>query len=245
MSIHGFIDQNGQVQYYDFNDLDNKPDSKLIPAGGFTGQVLGKNSDTDYDVGWIDSESGGGAGVSEIYKATYGTTTSAQIEEAYQAGKTIICVYNNFVYRMVYRYSSTVHYFVAPYLEYHYQIYCNSNRWASNSFELASAIDMSQKANIVMEEEISDDGAVSESLYYNTIYHFTGALTSLSITSFISPAGGSLAHYHFDFISGSPAVSLTLPQDVIMPDGFVVEANKRYELDILNNYGAFTSWAIS
>lgn len=243
MSIHGFIDQNGQVQYYDFEDLDNKPLSRLIPAGGYAGQVLGKNSGDDYDVVWVDQSSGGGgSSVTEVFKATYGTTTSAQIEDAYQAGKIIICIYNNFIYQMVYRYSSTVHYFVAPYGEFHYQIYCNNNNWASSSVELAFASDIAGKANKVTEEEISSAGAVSESLYPNTIYHFTGALTSLEISSLRQPSVGDLAHYHFDFNSGSTAPTLTLPNTVIMPSDFAVEASKYYEIDIFNNYGAVLSW---
>ena len=32
MSIHGFMDQNGQVQKYDYNDLDNKPTIPVIDA---------------------------------------------------------------------------------------------------------------------------------------------------------------------------------------------------------------------
>jgi hypothetical protein len=33
-----------------------------VPAGGTTGQVLAKNSDTDYDTEWVDAAAGGGAG---------------------------------------------------------------------------------------------------------------------------------------------------------------------------------------
>lgn len=35
-------------------------DKQSLPTGGTTGQVLGKNSDSDYDVGWIN-QTGGGA----------------------------------------------------------------------------------------------------------------------------------------------------------------------------------------
>lgn len=36
-----------------------------IPAGGTTGQVLGKLSDTDYDLGWINQSGGGGSGATQ------------------------------------------------------------------------------------------------------------------------------------------------------------------------------------
>ena len=86
----------------------------------------------------------------------------------------------------------------------------------------------------------SSAGAVSVALDPETIYHFTGALTSLTLT-LTAPASG-LAHYHFDFDSGSTAPTLTLPNTVTMPSGFAVEANKHYEIDILNNYGAVMAW---
>lgn len=87
----------------------------------------------------------------------------------------------------------------------------------------------------------SSTGAVSVALDPEKIYHFTGALTSLTLT-LTSPASGQLAHYHFDFDSGSTAPTVTIPNTVTMPGGFTVEASKHYEIDILNNYGAVMAW---
>lgn len=92
------------------------------------------------------------------------------------------------------------------------------------------------------EQTISTTGAVSQELAVKTLYHFTGALTSLTITLGTTT---EIAEYHFDFLSGSTAPTLNLPQTVIMPDSFQVEANKRYEIDILNNYGTVKSWSVS
>ncbi len=36
---------------------------RLIPAGGTTGQVLAKDTATDYDVSWQDPAAGGGGGL--------------------------------------------------------------------------------------------------------------------------------------------------------------------------------------
>ena len=94
------------------------------------------------------------------------------------------------------------------------------------------------------EQTISTTGAVSQTLSPFVIYHFTGAITSLTLT-LDTPATGQIANYHFDFLSGSTAATLSLPQTVNMPDDFVVEANSRYEIDILNNYGTVATWQTS
>lgn len=96
----------------------------------------------------------------------------------------------------------------------------------------------------VTEETVSTSGAVSQALDAGKIYHFTGALTALTVT-LNAVATGQIAQYHFDFTTGSTVPTLTVPNTVTMPDGFAVEANKRYEIDILNGYGAVMSWAIS
>lgn len=92
----------------------------------------------------------------------------------------------------------------------------------------------------VTEVTNSSTGAVSLALDAEKVYHFTGALTSLTIT-LTAPSSG-LAHYHFDFDSGSTAATLTLPNTVTMPSGFTVEAGKHYEIDILSNFGAVMAW---
>ena len=48
---------------------------------------------------------------SDIFIATYGTTTSAEIEAAYQAGKTVVCVYKDSVYYLSRRMSGKRHIF--------------------------------------------------------------------------------------------------------------------------------------
>ena len=94
------------------------------------------------------------------------------------------------------------------------------------------------------EVTISDAGAVTQALDANKIYHFTGALTALTVT-LNAPSTGKNAHYHFDFLSGSTAPTVTIPNTVTMPDGWTVDASKRHEVDILNNYATAASWAVS
>ena len=71
------------------------------PAGGTTGQILKK---TETGTEWADTS---------VFIATYGTTTSAEIEAAYQAGKPIIAIYPGKViqYQIFQRSGTTNHKF--------------------------------------------------------------------------------------------------------------------------------------
>ena len=92
------------------------------------------------------------------------------------------------------------------------------------------------------EQTISTSGAVTQALDPYVLYHFTGSLTSLTVT--LGQASG-IACYHFDFDCGSTAPTVNIPNTVTMPDSQTFDASKHYEVDILNNYGAVLSWAIS
>lgn len=96
-------------------------------------------------------------------------------------------------------------------------------------------------APAVTEVTISTSGAVSQALDAGKIYHFTGAVSSLSLT-LNAAASGQLAQYHFDFESGSTAATVTITGVSWAGGSFVPEASKRYEVDILNGYGVFLSW---
>lgn len=94
------------------------------------------------------------------------------------------------------------------------------------------------------EVTVSTAGAVTQALDPGKMYHFSGALTSLTLT-FNTPATGQLAQYHFDFTEGSTAFDPTLPNGVVLPDSHTWEADTRYEVDILNGYAVVVGWAVS
>jgi hypothetical protein len=54
-------------------------DLGFIPSGGTTGQILAKNSGTDYDVEWIDAPSGGGGGGGGVSGALVRVSTAQSI----------------------------------------------------------------------------------------------------------------------------------------------------------------------
>lgn len=72
------------------SSVDGKTGSvTIIPTGGTTGQVLAKASNTDRDVEWVNQSGGGGA--TEIFWATFNTTTSTEILSAHNNGKMVCC----------------------------------------------------------------------------------------------------------------------------------------------------------
>ncbi|MBQ6274491.1 MAG: hypothetical protein IJK63_09735 [Oscillospiraceae bacterium] len=101
--------------------------------------------------------------------------------------------------------------------------------------------DISGKADKVQGITVATDGAVSQTVEPGKAYHFTGELTALTITT-ATPGEG---HYHLDFVSSATAPTVTLPGAWIMPNGFQVEANTRYEIDVLDGYAVAQGWGVS
>lgn len=95
------------------------------------------------------------------------------------------------------------------------------------------------KANKWTVSTISNSGDVTQSLIPNIFFVFTSsALTSLTLQV---PEFSNFNQYHVRFKSGTTPPTLTI-SGAILPDGFTVEAQKIYELDILDQYVAVTSW---
>jgi len=112
-----------------------------------------------------------------------------------------------------------------------------------NTYRTAAAQDVIDegKADIVIEVTISTAGAVTQALDAGKIYHFTGALTALTVTA-ADPMTGK---YQFDFISGSTVPTLTVPASWVMPDNFLVEPSARYSLTVENGYCSLKKWSDS
>ena len=102
-----------------------------VPPGGATGKVLGKASSADYDLAWITAGGGGGGG--DIEWLTYGTSTSAEVETAYQAGKICYVEYNGVIYRMSDRSSATDHLFTTTGNTRLKYCRCNNGTWTNSS----------------------------------------------------------------------------------------------------------------
>lgn len=87
---------------------------------------------------------------------------------------------------------------------------------------------------------VSTAGAVTQACEDNTVYTFTGDLTSLTLTE----ASGA-REYLVIFTTGSTAPTVTFPSGVVFPDTLTIEANKRYEVSVRDGYAVAQSWGVS
>ena len=88
----------------------------------------------------------------------------------------------------------------------------------------------------------------SNRMPYNALYIFdtTTAIPTLTIESFLAPSDTTYVYtYHFIFRSGATPTVLTLPDEVILPDGFEIEANRIYEINIMENLLSYQSWPVN
>ena len=85
---------------YDIKDATARSDlsGKIsAPTSPSSGDILTYNG-----TAWVADDPPAG-----VFYATFGTTTSAEVEAAYQAGKSVLCFYQWHVYRLAYRANST------------------------------------------------------------------------------------------------------------------------------------------
>lgn len=146
-----------------------------IPSGGTEGQVLAKNSDADYDAGWIDPPE-------------------------------------------------------TPEMDAEHVTYDDTETYTDGT--VGSAI-----TEIRVKTETVTGSTPSITGVANTRY-ICGEVSTLSITP---PNSGII---DVIFTSGTSPTILTLPNTVIMPDWFSVEASTTYEINIADGvYGTVMAWA--
>lgn len=97
-------------------------------------------------------------------------------------------------------------------------------------------------AEIARIEKASTDTTVE--LQPNTLYVFP-EMATLTLTLAAAADTGVVSEYHVVFQSGATATTLTIPDTVKVPSGFTVEANKVYELSIMESCLTAQSWAVS
>lgn len=68
-------------------------------------------------------------------------------------------------------------------------------------------------------------------------YHKWGEVSSLEISGIEAPSNDVYTEYMFEFASGATATTLSLPAIIKFENEVVIEANKTYQVSIVNNIG--------
>lgn len=100
---------------------------------------------------------------------------------------------------------------------------------AKASIKNMLGIDLSNKADKIEVIENTDATELQPNKYYKW-----GEVASLSLT-LGTPIDGILNEYMFEFISGATPITLTLPDTIKWETIPTIEANKKYQISIVNN----------
>lgn len=118
------------------------------------------------------------------------------------------------------------------------------NEWQNGDVITKSKLDHAEDgiyaASFVPQVTGSVDDSNAVTLDPNKFYVF-GEEAEIDV-SFASGTEGQVNEYHFSFVSGSTPTVLSLPLDVVMPDSFMILANRSYEISVINNKGLFATW---
>ncbi len=80
----------------------------------------------------------------------------------------------------------------------------------------------------------------------NTLYYLGNYNIQVLNVTLAAPADTThVAEYHFIFRSGATATVLNLPESVILPEEYLIEANKMYEVSICENLLLIQSWGVA
>lgn len=97
------------------------------------------------------------------------------------------------------------------------------------------------QATARVEKDAADTDATIEP---NKLYIFP-EMTMLNIALANIQDASVVSEYHFVFESGATATTFALPDNIKTPDGFGIDANKIYEISIMEGCLAYQSWAVS
>jgi hypothetical protein len=91
-------------------------------------------------------------------------------------------------------------------------------------------INLENKTNFKLINEAATTKTISPNIYYKW-----GEVAELNITLGDAANDDIVNEYMIEFISGTTATKLVLPADLKYEEPLVVEANKIYQIDIINN----------
>lgn len=187
----------------------------------------------------------------EIFWAVYGTTTYAGIVAAFNAGKKVVCLYDEKVYDLTYIVGSYAG-FSAYWDKYAYLVKVSSSDvWSAETNSLQSTYD---RVNTLAGYESNAQRYPSTKATYDAIHpavettqpaggfapnivYDLGELTGTVTFALATPADANIANaYYWTFSTGSTAPTITWPANLSWAGGSAptIAANKKYEIMIRN-----------
>lgn len=190
----------------------------------------------------------------EIFWATYGTTTAAEIDAAVAAGKAVMIYRNNANYVLT-NVSANEIYFGCSYASNNkwIRLTINSNAWSEGLTSLQAT--GSKVLNITSSS--SDAQYPSAASVYRAIHpaiattqpaggflpnivYDLGTLSGNTTFALATPADANVVnHYYWTFDTGSTAPTITWPTGLTWFGGSAptINASKHYEISVLNGIG--------
>ena len=156
--------QDGSSGSSDYDELDNKPQINGVTLSG--------------------NKSGADLGVAEVFWATYGTTTNAEIETALSQNKIVRVKYDDKEYDYSRKLSASAHYFVCPGDSALFQIRCVSNKWTASYVNVPSM-------SVATPQPLGTASA-GNSLYFSAGNH-VHAMPSASDVGALPTGGGTMS----------------------------------------------------
>lgn len=183
-----------------------------------------------------------GSGADVIFWATYGTTTFAQVDAAYQAGKLVLVDYGGFTYIVGAHDDGTYYTFYMVtvsgiseasirelYLE-------DDDSWSIRS---AGSVDSDYVYDAV--HPAVQTAEPFGGMWPNTLYRL-GTLTGAVTFTLGTPSDPDIVnHYYWTFETGSTAPTITWPAAITKWNGGsapTIAANKHYEVSVLDGVAA-------
>ena len=264
-----------------YNDLTNLP---LIPAAQIQSDWdQADNTKKDYiknkptiPAAQVNSDWNAGSGVaqilnkptipdelndlSDIFVATYGTTTAAEVAAAITAGKIVLVQRDNKL-ALYAKLQSSTYYFYRAEVDKIVQISVNTgtDAWAQQDHYFVYSSSARSVSNVVNKDSTGSQVPTSYSTYSaihpatgssqpaggmepNVLYNL-GELSGSVTIALASPADANIAnHYYFTFDTGASAPTITWPAGITSWNGGsapTIAANKHYEISVLGGIGAY------
>lgn len=199
--------------------------------------------------------------LTDVFIATYGTTTAAEVAAAITAGKLIFAVRDN-VYYLYSEQSSGYYHFINCRKTYNYTIRLkiSTNEWDVEGNYLVTSISSRSVTTTAPSSSSTDSTVPTSKAVYDAmnpaagtsqpsggfvpnVFYKLGEISGSVTFALASPSDSNiLNHYYWTFETGTTAPTITWPAGITSWLGGsapTINANKHYEISVIEGIGTF------